>query len=166
MGLNRILGDRGNLNDFKQTESFPYYEFYKTFRDFGIPHEDLVEDVEKWTRELFNTARYSQDYIERNNAFHELEGLYKVSELEIVEDALIKLFQDEVYGAPKKLFRETEDYECMESIDERSLKKFLRETEDYECMESIDERSLKKLWPAILLTAGTLGSLFYLFYNN
>ncbi len=148
MGLNRILGDRGNLNDFKQTESFPYYEFYKTFRDFGIPHEDLVEDVEKWTRELFNTARYSRDYIERNNAFYELEGLYKVSRSEVVEDALIKLFQDEVYGAPKKLLHETKDYECIKS------------------MESIDERSLKKLWPAILLTAGTLGSFFYLFYNN
>ena len=145
MGLNRILGDRGNLNGFSQTKSFPYYEFYKTFRDFGIPHEDLVEDVEKWTRELFNTVRCSRDYIERNNALHELEGLYKVSRLDIVEDALMKLFQDDVYGAPKK---------------------FPRETEDYECMESIDERNLKKLWPAILLTAGTLGSFFYLFYNN
>ncbi len=145
MGLNRILGDRGNLNGFSQTKSFPYYEFYKTFRDFGIPHEDLVEDVEKWTRELFNTVRCSRDYIERNNAFHELEGLYKVSRSEVVEDALRKLFQDEVYEAPKKVFRETEDYEYMESI---------------------DERSLKNPWPAILLTAGTLGSFFYLFYNN
>jgi|TARA_Y100000310_G_scaffold135624_1_gene134489 hypothetical protein len=145
MGLNRILGDRGNLNGFSQTKSFPYYEFYKTFRDFGIPHEDLVEDVEKWTRELFNTARSSIDYIERNNAFHELEGLYKVSRSEVVEDALMKLLQDEGYGLSKE---------------------FLRKTKDYECMESIDERSLRNPWPAILLTAGTLGLFFYFFYNN
>ncbi|MDP7521161.1 MAG: hypothetical protein QF567_02920 [Candidatus Pacearchaeota archaeon] len=146
MGLNRILG-RGdnNLGITKGMRNFPYYEFYETFREFGIPHEDLVEDVEKWTRELFNTVRCSRDYIERNNALHELEGLYKVSRSEVVEDALRKLFQDEVYEAPKKVFRETEDYEYMESIDE---------------MDS------KSLWPAILLTAGTLGSFFYLFYNN
>ena len=133
MGLNRILG-RGdnNLGITKGMRNFPYYEFYETFREFGIPHEDLVEDVEKWTRELFNTVRCSRDYIERNNALHELEGLYKVSRSEVVEDALRKLFQDEVY----------------------------------EYMESIDERSLRNPWPAILLTAGTLGSFFYLFYNN
>jgi hypothetical protein len=146
MGLNRILG-RGdnNLGIPKGMRNFPYYEFYETFREFGIPHEDLVEDVEKWTRELFNTVRCSRDYIERNNALHELEGLYKVSRLDIVEDALMKLFQDDVYEAPKKV---------------------LCETEDYECMESIDEKDSKSLWPAILLTAGTLGSFFYLFYNN
>ena len=133
---------------------FPIMNFIKPLGILGFLMKIYVEDVEKWTRELFNTARYSRDYIERNNAFYELEGLYKVSELEIVEDALIKLFQDEVYGAPKKLFRETEDYECMESIDERSLKKFLRET----------ERMLE--WPPVLLTAGTLGYFIYLFYNS